>query len=797
MKHLVNPLKISLVLITLLFLSACNGGGGGNDKKRTSNTATTNSATPIADAGPDQTVIQGHTVTLNGSSSYAPEGATLTFLWQQTSGESITLSSTSIESPNFIAPNSSQTLSFQLITSDGTNSSLKDTVTITVIEDENNSTDPDNTGEGSSNSEDGSNEGNDSNNSGGETGDNTSGDGENNDPTDPVIGNTAPLANAGEDRDVNAFSLVILDASLSSDPENDTLTYLWQQTSGTAVALNNTTIVSPNFDAPNISETLTFSLIVSDTEFNSEADTVSITIIAQNTPPTASAGQDRTVIGLSQVVLQGTSSYDSEGDSLSYHWQQTSGPEVTLNNPQLANPSFEAPNIDSSLSFSLIVNDGEFNSNISNVTITIESLNTAPTANAGIDQAIQGLSEVYLDGSLSSDPEGDDLTYNWTQVSGSLITLTNPDSASPSFIAPNQDETITFTLIVNDGELDSTSDNMSIIIEKINTPPIAHAGVNRYVSSLSVVALNGALSYDPDDDTITYSWSQLSGPGVELSDTHTIKPIFTANTDGELTFSLTVNDGENDSESDTVKVVVGPIPATNIKVNGTGITWGGSYPRGNNEACIGEAIDQQDCSLGRELTHNDDSDGRVGFSFKKFNNNGVDVGNNASDWQCVQDSVTGLMWEIKSGGNGIIGDEGINDADDRYSWHNSDPASNGGGAGFIDNKGEACSGYNPDNPQTYCNTQAFVERMNKHTWCGFADWRMPTRKELLSIVDYGNSRPMIDNDYFPEVGRVVWTSTSLALGSISAWGVNFESGNSFSFDKRNAGQIRLVRGGYE
>lgn len=115
----------------------------------------------------------------------------------------------------------------------------------------------------------------------------------------------------------------------------------------------------------------------------------------------------------------------------------------------------------------------------------------------------------------------------------------------------------------------------------------------------------------------------------------------------------------------------------------------------------------------------------------------------------------------------------------------------------MNNQGEVCSDYDSENPQTHCNTQAFVERMNKNAWCGFADWRLPTRKELLSIVDYGNALPMMDNDYFPEIGQFVWTSTPLALGSVSAWGVNFQYGNSFSIDKRNARQVRLVRGGYE
>jgi hypothetical protein len=595
---------------------------------------------------------------------------------------------------------------------------------------------------------------------------------------------------------LNGFSLVILDGSLSSDLENDTLLYNWQQISGTTISLNNSNIANPNFDAPNINDTLVFSLTVSDAEFTSETDEVSITIQQANTPPSANAGPDVTITGLSTSSLQGSLSSDPEGDNLTFEWQQVSGQAVSLSDTQVANPSFTAPNQNTSLIFSLTVNDGEFSAT-NNVLVTIQAINTAPTADAGIDQTVQGLTEILLDGSLSNDLESSNLSYTWEQVSGTGVSLLNEETASPSFLAPNINDILIFSLVVNDSELDSPIDTVLITVEQINTIPVAHAGVDRYVGSLSVVALNATQSSDADNDPITFTWTQLSGPNVLLNDIHAAKPIFTADTDGQLTFSLTVNDGQNDSESDSVKVVVGPIPATNIKVNGTGIIWGGNYPSGNNAGCIGEAIDQQDCSLGRELTHNDNSDGRAGFSFTKFDGNGVDAGNNASEWQCVQDSVTGLMWEIKSGGNGIIGDEGINDADDRFSWYNSDPASNGGVSDFANNQGEVCSDYDSDDPQTHCNTQAFTTRMNKQAWCGFADWRLPTRKELLSIVDYGNARPMIDADYFPEVGQYVWTSTPLALGSVSAWGVNFNYGNSFSIDKRNARQVRLVRGGYE
>ena len=101
--------------------------------------------------------------TLNGLNSHDPGNNNLTYLWQQTSGPAVTLNNYQTANPNFIAPSGSHTLIFQLITSNDSDTSLPDTVTLTVIktpsdEDENSNTDNSpNNGNNSSN-------GNDSNN---------------------------------------------------------------------------------------------------------------------------------------------------------------------------------------------------------------------------------------------------------------------------------------------------------------------------------------------------------------------------------------------------------------------------------------------------------------------------------------------------------------------------------------------------------------------------------------------------------------------------------------------------------
>lgn len=289
---------------------------------------------PTANAGSDQTVSSNSTVTLDGTSSSDYYSFPLTYTWSQTSGTSVTLSSSSTAQPTFTAPtleygDDDQNLVFSLFVNNGTDDSDTDTVTITVR----------------------------------------------------APGNTAPTADAGPDQTVDAGATVTLDGTSSSDVEGQSLTYTWSQTSGTTVTLSSTSASQPFFTAPSSlsTSTLIFSLVVTDTESEiSSADTVKITVGAStNTTPTANAGTDQTVSAGGTVTLDGTSSSDADGHSLTYIWSQTSGTTVTLSSTSVSQPTFVAPTkaTTSTLIFSLVVTDSVGDaSSADTVTITVNPL---------------------------------------------------------------------------------------------------------------------------------------------------------------------------------------------------------------------------------------------------------------------------------------------------------------------------------------------------------------------------------------------------------------------------------------
>ncbi len=192
-------------------------------------------------------------------------------------------------------------------------------------------------------------------------------------------------------------------------------------------------------------------------------------IAAPPAPPVADAGPDQVVRQASLVTLSAAGSSDSDGVIVNVAWAQVSGPAVELSVNPDGTAGFAAPVLgvgeSAVLVFELTVTDDDGLSASDTVAVTVLE-NSAPVADAGVDQSVTSRTLVSLDGTGSFDPDGQIAKYQWTQVSGQAVELTGADGAIPTFVAPrvrrNESATLVFELEVTD-ELGLTSTDSVVI----------------------------------------------------------------------------------------------------------------------------------------------------------------------------------------------------------------------------------------------------------------------------------------------------------------------------------------------
>lgn len=166
--------------------------------------------------------------------------------------------------------------------------------------------------------------------------------------------------------------------------------------------------------------------------------------------------------------------------------------------------------------------------------------------------------------------------------------------------------------------------------------------------------------------------------------------------------------------------------------------------------------------------------------YLKKSNDGKILGDDSETWSCVEDTNNGLTWEIKSS------DGGLHDKNNSYTWFQPSLLEVVRG---VANGGQ-CKG------DSDCDTQSYVQTMNKKNYCGYSDWRLPTREEMLSIVSFesATSKLTINIDYFPDaLPSWYWTGSSNENHPDHAWYVLFRNGIALNDLKERAKHVRLVR----
>jgi PKD domain/Beta-propeller repeat len=265
-----------------------------------------------------------------------------------------------------------------------------------------------------------------------------------------------PLANAGPDQTVSVGSLVTLDGSASSDPGGQIpLTYLWSFVSkppASKATLLGTSEVDPTF-TPDLPGDYVIQLVVTNAAGLSSAATVTVSTL--NSPPVADAGPDQVITVIGTVVhLNGSQSYDPDGQPITYQWSILSKPvgsKAQLTGSSTSKPSFTA-DVHGDYTIQLIVRDS-LGAMSKPATVQVSFHNVAPVANAGLNQSAIIGETVTLNGSGSTDANGDALTYKWSLVSAprrSHAVISNSTSEVSSFV-PELPGTYVVQLIVNDG----------------------------------------------------------------------------------------------------------------------------------------------------------------------------------------------------------------------------------------------------------------------------------------------------------------------------------------------------------
>ncbi|WP_404391535.1 PKD domain-containing protein [Pseudoalteromonas phenolica] len=447
------------------------------------------------------------------------------------------------------------------------------------------------------------------------------------------------------------------------------------------------------------------------------------------------------------------------------------------------------------------------------VTIAIGSRNQLPIPliekTAPDKDVLQYKDEITLSAEASTDPDenGKIIEYLWEQISGPALTFERNDQATLQFVHPllSSNETARFKLTLTDDEGGQSSTEFSLTLYKNAQVVFADAGEDINVIEFDKGELNASGSLS-SSGAYTCLWTQIERSPTQLDDLITdpnlCQTTFTApdvDVASVLKFQVTVSEPGGFTDKDTMQVKV------QRRAVGENLNDTGQQRCFNGEAvitCENTTFPRQDAELGRDsfvLNEGKTGSGLAAFDFTKLDENARAILDaSASDFSCVKDNNTGLIWEVKLANTAIPPNAPLRDTRNTYTW-------------FLTNypNGKRGTDLSTCSSNAYCDAQQYINEVNATNYCGGRNWRLPTFTELMGIFNYGEvagSSYVLDPNFFPAIANSNWTGTSYywtsqasiegATGSsdlIEAYAFDMLTGQTVELVQETKAYIRLVR----
>ncbi|MFT6528821.1 MAG: hypothetical protein ACJAZB_000453 [Psychrosphaera sp.] len=441
------------------------------------------------------------------------------------------------------------------------------------------------------------------------------------------------------------------------------------------------------------------------------------------------AGADKVVLEGLPITLDAT--VYPEGGNLV--WVQTAGPfnegfptegELTVD---IVAPSVA---LDTELVFRAEYTSLDGQVVYDEVKVQVTNVDYPPVAIIKVDDTItqpfNTYEEITISGSDSYDLDGEVRKYLWTQIDNNnpLTFISDSTSSELLIVAPFVVNITNYTLqlTVTDNMGITGVNTIDIQIAASNSVIAANAGLDQTVDEFTRVDIDASSSVSSVSE-VSCLWQQVypTTTSVVFDDAEQCITSFVApdvDAQAEYIFAVNVTDTADNVASDQMVVTINPINLGTL--HDTGIT--SCFSDSKEIACNDPDYPNQDADTGRDeiSTLLDKSgDGPRSFDFTKLDENGDDLPNDRTEFSCVRDNFTGLIWEVKQP-RSIPEFQNLRGVDNYYSMDSS------------------LEGLTSCPSESNCGQAEFIDNVNESGYCGGANWRLPTYLELLNILDYND-----------------------------------------------------------